>query len=58
MSDHPQAGQKNGKVAIALASVSKSFGPRSVLQDVSFTVAAGTAFVLLGRSGTGKSVTL
>ena len=58
MSDHSQEGQKNGKVAIALASVSKSFGPRTVLQDVSFTVAAGTAFVLLGRSGTGKSVTL
>ncbi len=44
--------------AVVFESVSKSFGPRSVLKDVSFTVAAGTAFVLLGRSGTGKSVTL
>lgn len=43
---------------IKLEGVSKSFGSRKVLQDVSLTVAAGTAFVLLGRSGTGKSVTL
>ena len=44
--------------AVQFNSVSKSFGSRSVLTDVSFTVAAGSAFVLLGRSGTGKSVTL
>ncbi len=43
---------------IELKDVSKSFGTRSVLKDVSFSVAEGTAFVLLGRSGTGKSVTL
>ncbi len=47
-----------GQTAIALDAVSKSFGKRTVLKDVSFSVAAGTAFVLLGRSGTGKSVTL
>ena len=44
--------------AIEFASVSKSFGSRIVLKDVSFSVPAGTAYVLLGRSGTGKSVTL
>ena len=44
--------------AIEFRSVSKSFGSRTVLNDVSFTIAAGTAYVLLGRSGTGKSVTL
>ncbi len=44
--------------AINFKGVSKSFGSRSVLTDVSFSVAAGSAFVLLGRSGTGKSVTL
>jgi phospholipid/cholesterol/gamma-HCH transport system ATP-binding protein len=43
---------------IELRAVSKSFGPRKVLDECSFKVAAGTAFVLLGRSGTGKSVTL
>jgi phospholipid/cholesterol/gamma-HCH transport system ATP-binding protein len=47
-----------GQPAIALDSVSKSFGKRAVLKDVSFSVASGTAFVLMGRSGTGKSVTL
>ncbi|MCX6596250.1 MAG: ATP-binding cassette domain-containing protein [Acidobacteria bacterium] len=43
---------------IELRAVSKSFGPRKVLEECSFKVTAGTAFVLLGRSGTGKSVTL
>ena len=50
--------QQNSKPAIEFISVSKSFGARAVLKDVSFSIAAGTAFVLLGRSGTGKSVTL
>lgn len=44
--------------AINLEKVSKSFGTRAVLREVTFSVATGTAFVLLGRSGTGKSVTL
>ena len=44
--------------AIVFDSISKAFGPRQVLKDVSFSIAPGTAFVLLGRSGTGKSVTL
>ena len=48
----------NEQQAIAFDSISKTFGKRTVLKDVSFSVAAGTAFVLLGRSGTGKSVTL
>jgi phospholipid/cholesterol/gamma-HCH transport system ATP-binding protein len=43
---------------IRLSHVSKSFGDRRVLDDVSFEVERGTAFCLLGRSGTGKSVTL
>jgi phospholipid/cholesterol/gamma-HCH transport system ATP-binding protein len=44
--------------AVRLESVSKAFGGRRVLQDVSFEVPEGTGFVILGRSGTGKSVTL
>jgi len=43
---------------IALDHVSKSFGSRPVLENVSLTVAPGEALCLLGRSGTGKSVTL
>jgi phospholipid/cholesterol/gamma-HCH transport system ATP-binding protein len=44
--------------AIRLEHVRKRFGGRPVLDDLSFSVAPGTAFCLLGRSGTGKSVTL
>jgi phospholipid/cholesterol/gamma-HCH transport system ATP-binding protein len=44
--------------AVRLAHVSKTFGARKVLDDVSFEVPAAQAFCLLGRSGTGKSVTL
>lgn len=44
--------------AVRLEGVSKSFGEKHVLQDVSFEVPAGCGFVILGRSGTGKSVTL
>jgi phospholipid/cholesterol/gamma-HCH transport system ATP-binding protein len=41
-----------------LERVSKSFGEKQVLDNVSFSVATGTGVVILGRSGTGKSVTL
>jgi phospholipid/cholesterol/gamma-HCH transport system ATP-binding protein len=44
--------------AIELREVTKAFGPRKVLDQVSLTVAAGRGFCILGRSGTGKSVML
>ena len=44
--------------ALAFEHVSKSFGTKQVLRDVSFHVHAGEAVCILGRSGTGKSVTL
>ena len=44
--------------AIRFESVSKSFDGRHVLDDVSFDVARGAACCIMGRSGTGKSVTL
>jgi phospholipid/cholesterol/gamma-HCH transport system ATP-binding protein len=44
--------------AVALDHVSKSFGNRQVLCDLSLSVAPGQALCILGRSGTGKSVTL
>jgi phospholipid/cholesterol/gamma-HCH transport system ATP-binding protein len=43
---------------IRLEGVTKSFGQRKVLDNVTIDVRKGTAFCLLGRSGTGKSVTL
>lgn len=48
----------NEDAAVCFEHVSKSFGEKKVLTDVSFRIAPGEAFCLLGRSGTGKSVTL
>jgi phospholipid/cholesterol/gamma-HCH transport system ATP-binding protein len=44
--------------AIELLNVSKAFGGKPVLDDVTLTVAKGRSLCILGRSGTGKSVTL
>jgi len=46
------------EAVIRFEGVSKSFGSKRILQDVSFDIARGSAFCILGRSGTGKSVTL
>ena len=60
----PESGgtrEPNGErrtAAVRLDHVSKTFGTRKVLDDVSFEVPSGAGFVILGRSGTGKSVTL
>ena len=40
------------------AGIRKSFGSVRAVDDVSFDIAKATAFCLLGRSGTGKSVTI
>ena len=47
-----------GMNAVRFDHVSKAFGTLKVLDDISFEIPAGQAFCLLGRSGTGKSVTL
>jgi phospholipid/cholesterol/gamma-HCH transport system ATP-binding protein len=44
--------------AVRLDGVSKAFGDRRVLDHVTFEVPEAAGFVILGRSGTGKSVTL
>jgi len=44
--------------AVEFDHVFKAFGNRKVLDNVSFKVNAGEALCILGRSGTGKSVTL
>lgn len=44
--------------AVRLEHVTKAFGGRRVLDDVSLVVPRGRGFCILGRSGTGKSVTL
>ena len=43
---------------IELEDVHKKLGGRAILQGITFTVSEGTTYVLMGRSGTGKSVTL
>jgi phospholipid/cholesterol/gamma-HCH transport system ATP-binding protein len=48
----------NQNTAVEFKRVMKSFGSKCVLSDVSFRIGQGQALCLLGRSGTGKSVTL
>lgn len=55
---HADPGPRSPQGAVRLEGVTKAFGSRRVLDDVSFSVPAGCGFVILGRSGTGKSVTL
>jgi phospholipid/cholesterol/gamma-HCH transport system ATP-binding protein len=49
---------RNANAAVIFDHVSKAFGTKKVLRDVSFEVPAGQTLCILGRSGTGKSVTL
>jgi phospholipid/cholesterol/gamma-HCH transport system ATP-binding protein len=44
--------------AVRLEGITKSFNGHKVLDGISLEVPGGTGFCLLGRSGTGKSVTL
>jgi phospholipid/cholesterol/gamma-HCH transport system ATP-binding protein len=50
----------NSRVAdfIEFIDVHKSFGDRTILDGVSFTVEKGTTFAILGPSGIGKTVTI
>jgi phospholipid/cholesterol/gamma-HCH transport system ATP-binding protein len=45
-------------LTISFQGVSKSFNSHKVLDEVSFEIHAGEALCLMGRSGTGKTVTL
>jgi phospholipid/cholesterol/gamma-HCH transport system ATP-binding protein len=49
---------KDNPPAVRFDDVSKAFGAKKVLTNVSFRINRGEAFCLLGRSGIGKSVTL
>ena len=44
--------------AVALDRVTKTFGDKQVLREVSLSVRRGETICIVGRSGTGKSVTL
>ena len=54
--EHSEAGLPTA--AIAFEGVVKAFGSRKVLNGQDFTVRKGELFVIIGPSGTGKSVTL
>ena len=58
MQVEPRTRDGAGGPAVRLEAVTKRFGTRTVLDDVSFAVEKGCGFIILGRSGTGKSVTL
>jgi phospholipid/cholesterol/gamma-HCH transport system ATP-binding protein len=45
-------------VSVAVEDLTKNFGPLEVLKHVSFSVSPGEIFVLMGPSGSGKSVLL
>jgi len=48
----------SANIAVQFRNVTKSFGQKLVLNDVSFQLEQGQVLCLLGRSGTGKTVTL
>ncbi|WP_417449008.1 ABC transporter ATP-binding protein [Kordiimonas sp.] len=48
----------NKKTMIRLENVHKSFGPKQVLKGIDLSVAKGESMVIIGGSGTGKSVML
>lgn len=54
----PRPSDGGGEPKIRLEGVVKSFGKKKVLDGVDLEVAAGESMVIIGASGTGKSVTL
>src|ERR1700720_4194054 len=48
----------DGKLAISVHGLSKSFGARQVVRDCSIDVPYGTIYGFLGPNGTGKTTTI
>ena len=48
----------NGEAAISIKSLTKSFGPQTIFEDISMDIPKGRVTIVLGPSGTGKSVFL
>lgn len=55
---NPFTQEETPAVGVAIEALSKSFGRVKVLKNISFSVEPGEIFVLMGPSGSGKSVLL
>ena len=49
------AGEKSGKIVAEVENLSKSFGSKTVVRDLNFTLMRGDRLGLIGRNGAGKS---
>ena len=56
--DPKQAPSKKTEVVIHIKGLKKSFGDKEVLKNINLDVYRGENMVILGKSGTGKSVTI
>lgn len=55
---NPFTAEETPAIAVSFEGLSKSFGSHVVLKDITFNVEPGEIFVLMGPSGSGKSVLL
>jgi len=53
---NPEVASKNGSPVIEISNLRKSFGSLEILKDISLKLNQGENLVVLGKSGTGKSV--
>jgi len=53
-----QKGKSKEEIVIAIKGLKKSFGTKDVLKDINLELKRSENIVVLGRSGTGKSVTI
>ena len=56
--DGNRNGHADGEVEISIRGLTKSFGPQTVLDDITCDIPKGKITLMLGPSGTGKSVFL
>ena len=54
----PRGGARQQRQAIEVSHLSKNFGTRTAVEDVSFSVASGEVFGFLGPNGAGKTTTV